>query len=92
MKKLIVSLILIVVFFISGCGNDKVINNKTYGTYGLFNQNEMKNEKIEYQLILGNLIWSFLLCETIVAPIYFIGFSIYEPVGIKNVNKEKGEI
>ena len=68
---------------------NKEIKGKVYGTYGLINSDEMKNPDIEYRLIIGNLIWSCLLVETIIAPIYFIGFSLYEPVGSKT-NFEKG--
>jgi hypothetical protein len=63
-----------------GCGNSKVIDNKTYGTYGLLNEETKKNPNIKYRMIVGNVIWSIILCETIVFPIYFVGFSLYEPV------------
>ena len=87
MKKLLC--IIVVCSLLTGCGQNKEIKGKVYGTYGLINSNEMKNPDIEYRLIIGNLIWSCLLVETIIAPIYFIGFSLYEPVGSKT-NFEKG--
>ena len=87
MKKLLC--IIVVCTLLAGCGQSKEIKGKVYGTYGLINSNEMKNPEIEYRLIIGNLIWSCLLVETIIAPIYFIGFSLYEPVGSKT-NFEKG--
>ena len=72
-----------------GCGDTKYINGKKYGTYGLINKSEMKNEDIEYRLVIGNIVWSCILVETIIAPIYFLGFSVYEPVGPKTTI-EKG--
>ena len=33
--------------------------------------------------IVGNVVWSVLLVETVIAPIYFLGFSLFEPVGPK---------
>lgn len=74
---------------LAGCGQNKEIKGKVYGTYGLINGDEMKNPEIEYRLIIGNVIWSCLLIETIIAPIYFIGFSLYEPIEPKT-NYEKG--
>lgn len=64
-----------------GCGNNKMIDGKTYGTYGFLNQDSSKNPKIEYRVIVGNVVWSAILCESFVVPLYFIGFDLYEPVG-----------
>ena len=84
MKKAI-SIFIIVLFLFStlnliGCGDAKVINGIQYETYGLFNKDEIRKSNIEYKLILGNAIWGIILVETIIAPIYFYGFSLYEPV------------
>lgn len=51
----------------------------------------MKNPDVAYRLIIGNIIWSCILVETIIAPIYFIGFSLYEPIGPKTTT-EKGVV
>lgn len=93
MKKLL-SIFLILTFcsFIFGCGNPKTINEFTYDTYGLFNETDKKNEKIEYRIIIGNIVWSVILVETIIAPIYFLGFSLFEPIGLKDINVPKGTI
>lgn len=82
MKKAVI-FITIIVFSMSiiGCGNDMAYDGKVYGTYGLINKSEMRNHDVEYRLIIGNVVWGILLIETIVFPIYFFGFSIYEPVG-----------
>ena len=88
MRKLIV---LALAASLCGCGNQANIDGKVYDTYGLLNKDDNRNEAIQYRLITGNVVWSVLLCETIVAPIYFIGFSIYEPVGKKGT-KEKGVV
>jgi len=89
MKK--VTIFILAIFLLTACGDPKAIQGKTYDTYGLLNESNKKNPNIEYELILGNIIWSIILCETIVAPIYFIGFSLYEPIGpAKTQNTEKG--
>ena len=83
MKKLSIILIVAVVFSIVGCGNKKTIQGVEYDTYGLLNQDEWKSSEVKYRIIVGNLIWGIILIETIFAPIYFFGFSLFEPVGVK---------
>lgn len=73
----------ILCFFVTTCGSDKVINGVEYETYGLINANDEKVPNIKYKPIWGNIIWSVILFQTIVSPIYFLGFSMFEPVGIK---------
>ena len=65
---------------LASCGDSIVYKGKKYETYGLFNKDEVRDENIEYRLILGNAIWGIILVETIVAPVCFYGFSLYEPV------------
>jgi hypothetical protein len=92
--KKIICLMVFIAFCscIISCGNTKKIDKYTYDTYGFFNAGEKKNPNIEYQIIIGNVIWGIILCETIIAPIYFFGFSLYEPIGLKNPNTPKGSI
>uniref|UniRef100_A0A6M3L851 Lipoprotein n=1 Tax=viral metagenome TaxID=1070528 RepID=A0A6M3L851_9ZZZZ len=91
MRKIgVLFLAIIFLFATIGCGNTKVIDGKEYDTYGLLNISD-KNPNIEYRTIVGNVIWSIILIETIIFPIYFIGFSLYEPIGIKG-NVEKGVV
>lgn len=83
-KLLAVSLIFLLgVSALAGCANTKNIDGTEYDTYGLFSKDEKKNPKIQYEIVWGNVIWGAVLCETIVAPIYFYGFSMWEPVGKK---------
>jgi len=78
-----IALLCVFSFFLFGCGNTKVINGVEYDTYGLINADKKKNPEIEYEVIWGNVIWGAVLVETIIAPIYFFGFSLFEPVGPK---------
>jgi uncharacterized lipoprotein NlpE involved in copper resistance len=91
MKKLIVILLLISLV-IMGCGNSKTIDGVEYDTIGIISQEEDKNPNIQYKPIWGNIIWGSLLSGTLIAPIYFFGFSMWEPVGKKDNNKLKGQI
>ena len=86
MKKVISSIMIIYLccLMLSGCADPKTINGIKYETYGFLNQNEVKNPKIKYRLVMENVIWSIILCESLVFPVYFIGFSLYEPIGVNN--------
>jgi len=92
--KKIVSFILIILLTcsLSCCGDTKIIDGIEYDTYGLISEDMDKNPNIEYKPIWGNIIWGSILCETIIAPIYFFGFSMFEPVGSKQSTKQKGVI
>jgi len=47
------------------------------------NKDTKQNPNIEYELVWGNLIWGCVLVETIIAPVYFFGWSLWEPIGVK---------
>lgn len=83
MKTKFIALLFLVLVGLAACSDPKVIGGVTYETYGLLNQDEVKNPDIQYHLVMGNLIWSIVLAETVVAPVYFVGFDLYEPVGPK---------
>jgi hypothetical protein len=75
--------VLVIALALTGCGDTKVIDGVEYDTYGLFDESDKRNPNIKYELIVGNVVWSVVLVETVVAPIYFLGFSLWEPVGLK---------
>ena len=74
------------------CDNDGICEIYTFDTYGFINSGDKKNDNVEYRLIVGNVVWSIILVETVIAPFYFWGFSIYEPVGIKDKSHPKGAV
>jgi hypothetical protein len=94
MKKKLFVIVLIVMFasMSMGCGDTKVIKGTEYDTYGLITKSEKKNPDIEYRVIVGNVVWSVILVETLIAPIYFLCFSLYEPVCLKSESKPKGAL
>lgn len=89
MKKL--SLIILSLFILSSCADNKTIDGITYRPYGLINEDDCKNDSIYYEVPTRVIVSSILFSETIVVPIYNIGFNLYEPVCTKS-NREKGEI
>jgi hypothetical protein len=77
--KCLVSLILILSLLVVGCAQSKVINGVNYKPYGIPNMDDRKSPKVHYEPCWGNIIWGCILCETIVAPVYFFGFSMFNP-------------
>lgn len=88
MKSKIFTVFTVLIFscmvFISGCGTTRVIDGVEYDTYGLVNKHDIKDPDIEYRIIPGNVIWGAVLFKTYAAPLYFYGFSLFEPVGKKD--------
>jgi len=81
MKKLLLAVTLATM--LSNCADNKVL--PPYGeveTYGFINESEVKVPCINYEVSIGNVIWSVILIETVAVPIYMIGFSIMEPVSV----------
>jgi hypothetical protein len=101
MKKFI-SLMLVVVCAVVflGCGSDKtlpVTNDKGqtipvyFQQFGFFSLYE-KDSRVQYKLIVGNVIWGALLVETFVAPIIIIGWYLFEPVAVKEIPEVKDNL
>lgn len=82
MKKVLIAVLL--VSMLTACGEPRVLGGKEYPTYGLFNQNSSKSEKVCYDLSVGNVVWSIIGIENIVMPVYFLGFSLFNPVSLKD--------
>ena len=84
MKRIIAVILAIAIMSLAGCGSDMVINGKNHSTYGLINADQEKDPAVKYRVVVGNVVWGIILFETIIAPVYFFGFSLYEPVGPKS--------
>ncbi|MBI2633669.1 MAG: hypothetical protein HYW78_04815 [Parcubacteria group bacterium] len=85
MRK-IITLVLIVALvssFTIGCAESKVINGVEYQPYGLLDEKDVKDLKIQYKVSFGDIFWGVVGFETIFLPIYCFGFNLYEPIGPK---------
>lgn len=76
---------------LAGCAQDRFICGKVFTSYGFLNESTHRNPHIQYQLVIGNLLWSVVLLETLIAPVYFVGFSLFEPVGLRT-NHQPGVV
>ena len=89
MKKVTVLMLLMLIINIS-CADSKTfeIEGKqvTVEPYGWADL-DTKNENIRYETNVGNVVWSILLCETVVAPVVFTGWYLFEPIELIETKK-----
>ena len=82
MKKLI--LLALAAVMMAGCADEKTFQ-KADGTtftaepYGWMNTSR-KVDGVVYDVCPGNIVWSIVLGETVIAPVLFTGLSLWEPV------------
>lgn len=84
LKKLFAAaLIAVTALSLAGCDGDDDgarINGKHYDPYGLVNEDAVKDPDIKYEIGAVNVIIAAVLCETVIVPIYVVGWDLYEPV------------
>lgn len=86
MKQLL-SIVLIFSVLLTSCADTLEYTNSdgeqvVAESTGAFNKSK-RDPNVEYELCVGNVVWSIILVETLIAPLYFIGWSIMEPVSVK---------
>lgn len=85
MKKLF--LLIAITLIISSCADEKTLTlngrNETFEPYGWADYDELKNDSIYYKVCIGNVVWSVIGCETVIAPIWLTGWDLYEPIKVK---------
>ena len=75
----ILIILLLAVLFIS-CAENKTIDGKVIPPYGLFNEEAVKDSTIIYQVSPGSVIFGIVFIETVIAPIYVVGWDLFEAV------------
>lgn len=83
----------IIIFLFIGClllscadSKEFKISEKEYiyaEPYGFANKDARKDENVIYEICFGNVVWSIIGIETIIIPVWLIGWEIYEPVKLK---------
>ena len=83
MRSRILSLLVCLFFAVAclGCGDTLYKDGAKYETFGFFNRKTARDPAMCYEIIVGNVVWSILLAETFIFPIYFVGFSLFEANG-----------
>jgi hypothetical protein len=87
----LLALVLVAVLFCA-CSDVKTLGGKTYDTYGLINKDDVQNSNVRYEPCWGNIVWGAILFETVIAPIYFFGFDMMEPIDLKAPDAEPGVV
>jgi len=87
MKKLLL-ILSVITLLLSSCAKSKEFHISDTETiyaepYGWGNYQTTQIDTVVYDVNVGNVIWSVILLETIIAPVYFTGWSIMEPVRLK---------
>jgi hypothetical protein len=86
MKK-IITILLLGVLILSSCASSKTFQidgqDVNVKPYGWANKEARYNDKVVYEVSLGNVIWSAIGFETIVLPIWLTGWQLFEPVKLK---------
>ena len=78
MRKILI--LTITAITLLSCASKKKIDGTTYDTYGLANELSNKNDSIQYEVSPGSVICAIIFCETIIAPVYILGWDLYQPV------------
>lgn len=68
---------------LAGCGTYSTPEARPYQSYGPFNASTYKSKNVCYEVSAWSIIWGIVLVETIVAPIYFFGYNLYNPTRLK---------
>jgi len=90
MKKIMLLgiLICVVIMFFS-CADSKTFTDKkgkefVAEPYGPANETAKKNDTVIYEISVGNVVCSVLFSETVIVPVWLVGWQIYEPVRLKD--------
>ena len=79
MKKAIVALSL-AALLLTSCAHSVKYEGKTYEPYGIANEETRRDPTIPYELSFGSVFLAIVFCETVIAPVFIVGWDLYQPV------------
>lgn len=68
---------------LASCSTYVAPEARPYQSYGPFNEGTYKSEKVCYEVSGWSVFWGIILIETLIGPIYFFGYDLYNPVRLK---------
>ena len=87
MRRILLFITVGITLMLTSCADEKtfIINGKetVVEPYGQFDMTA-KNDSVKYKICTGNVVWSILLSETVVAPILITGLELWEPARLVN--------
>jgi hypothetical protein len=81
-----VKYLLILAVLLAACGEPMKSGGKTYECYGIaddFARNPRQDPEVRYEMESWNWLWVALTLETVIVPIYIVGWQVYCPVGFE---------
>lgn len=66
-----------------GCDRPLTIDGAAYVACGLLDPPGCMSDGVQYSTVIGNIVLSAICVETIIIPVWLIGFRLWEPVGKK---------
>jgi hypothetical protein len=87
MKRALIGLALVASVLLSGCaGPVQTATGVKAKPYGFFNEATAKSTDptVRYEVSPGSVIVAFIFSETIIVPIYVIGWDLFKPVIVSN--------
>jgi hypothetical protein len=87
--KIIITSMLALCIALAGCAPPLVTNEKVYPTFGFFTGDTDRSEHVCYKVSLGNVFVAIILVETIIAPVYVMGWDLFYPVRVKKDVNDK---
>jgi len=82
MKKLVIALSL-VALTLAGCAHPIERDGAKYKPYGIANEQTHRDPNMKYEISLGSVIVAIVFCETIIVPVFVVGWDLYQPVTSK---------
>ena len=84
LKFISIAILFMTILLIQSCADSKKLEDgKTYRPYGLLNQENCKNDSVQYTISGWAVASGVIFFECIIPPIYTFGFNLYEPVCLK---------
>ena len=87
MKKVYVFAFVFSILLLSSCSHKETFKTEAGPVhavgYGIANEESKKLPNVVYSISAVNVILAIIFCETIVVPIYVVGWELYAPDRIK---------
>jgi hypothetical protein len=83
MKKFLIGLLACASIALSGCASNEQFNNVTYESFGVVNDSAKRAPNVVYEISAGSVIFAILFCETMIIPVYIVGWDLYQPVRLQ---------
>lgn len=82
MHRLAIAAVLASALALSGCASSNTFGGKTYPAYGLLSTGK-KSPEACYEVSAAAVIFSIIFIESVIFPVYVIGWALFEPVRVK---------